>query len=552
MITQLTIKNIGLIDEITIDFKNNLNILTGETGAGKSILIDALRFALGDRMNSSHIRDVKIKATIEVIFEIPEKVVKKYPKFSEYLDENNELIISRTFFPDGKSRLKINGATTTLSELKEMGNHLVDFHGPHDHQLLFKEESHIEILDQLAELNNLFEPYYEKYQIFTNLLKKQKEINELSSSRERELDTLSYQIKELERVSLEEKDYQDILNEQSKLRNAEKIHEHINTAINFFENNEINISSLIQQLFSPVKSLSALDQETSSIDEKLNLLQENSDDLLNSLIYYRDSIDFNQQQAQDINSRYDIYCDILRKYGPTIQDAFDFYKKAKEKYDIMIDLEHSDKNIKEQITQTKKELIKIADKITDSRKKTAVKLKTTIEKELSELGMKQVKFQCRIEKSELNEKGQDSVVFYISPNAGEMLKPLAEIISSGEAARVMLALKKALTDVDPIPVLIFDEIDAQIGGRLGKITGLKLKDLASNHQIILITHLPQIASFADAHYKISKQVKNKRTVTVVEKLNKETKISELAQMLSGNQETNISVKHAKDLLAQTK
>ncbi|MFH1753626.1 MAG: DNA repair protein RecN, partial [Candidatus Omnitrophota bacterium] len=216
------------------------------------------------------------------------------------------------------------------------------------------------------------------------------------------------------------------------------------------------------------------------------------------------------------------------------------------------DLEHNEASLTKKIAALKKELRKSADIITQGRKKTALALQKTIEKELTDLGIKRVEFECRIEEVELNHNGKDSVTFYISPNAGESLKPLADIISSGEAARVMLALKKALINVDPIPVLIFDEIDAQIGGRLGTVTGRKLKELSEARQVILITHLPQIASFADAHYKVSKSVVNNHTITAVKALDGELRVKELAKMMSGDKESRISLHHAQDMLAQAK
>jgi len=243
---------------------------------------------------------------------------------------------------------------------------------------------------------------------------------------------------------------------------------------------------------------------------------------------------------------------IKRKYGPTLEDARKFYQQAKEKYDLLNNFENQNSALQDQINHLKKELTRAAQKITKQRKKTAKGLEITIEKELSELGIAHVKFEVRIVPVDFDAHGRDKVTFYISPNAGEQLKPLADIVSSGEAARVMLGLKKALINVDPVGVLIFDEIDAQIGGRLGTITGKKLRAISKIRQVILITHLPQIASFADAHFKVTKLVQNGQSITRVDLLDKSSRVEEIAQMMSGHKQSPISIKHARTMLTEAR
>ncbi len=553
MLTNITIQNFGLIDRLSIEFRDRLNILTGETGAGKSILIDALRFTLGERMDGSHVRNPDLPCIVEAVFELPEKTVQAHPSFSEYMaDGGAELIINRSYAPDGRSKVKINGFSVTIAQLKELGDHLIDFHGPHDHQLLFSSDSHMGILDRLSALDTLKAPYSEKYREYAELLRKREELKDMAQSRDRELDTLAYQIKELGRVPLDEAKYEELMHEQGRLNNAEKLHECINGLIDILGDPETGISEAISRAFGPMRTLNSIDESTSEFDKQLSQLQENGEELLSALNGYRDGLSFDPETANDINARCDIYYDIKRKYGPSLEDARKFYERAKERHGMMVDLEHSDADIAGRIANLKDDLNSEADKITKERKKTASSLRKTIEKELTELGIKHVQFECRVEKAGLNAYGQDAVTFYISPNAGEGLKPLADIVSSGDAARVMLALKKALIKVDPIPVLIFDEIDAQIGGRLGAITGRKLKELSDGRQVILITHLPQIASFADSHFKVSKRIENNRTITTVDMLDRKTRVSELAKMMSGEKESGISIKHAENLLAQAR
>ncbi|MFH1062293.1 MAG: DNA repair protein RecN [Candidatus Omnitrophota bacterium] len=550
MISQLTIQNIGLIDKLTIDFRRHLNILTGETGAGKSILIDALRFVLGERVNTSLVRNPELSCTVEAIFEIQKKSLSEYDAFLEFFNQENQLIINRSYLPDGRSKIKINGFTVTLTQLKNLGDSLVDFHGPHDHQLLFSVQSHIKMLDRLSNIDALKQSYLENYHKYSELLKKQSELKEMAVSREKELDTLKYQINELSSVPLDQVKYEELLTEQKKLNNRERISENLNTVIAMLENDETGVNETIRKAFGAMKNLNNIDESTKNFMEQLNTLQETGDELLNNLIAYRDSLCFDTETTQNINSRCDIYYSIKRKYGPTLESALKFFEEAKEKYELISNLEHNTASLNKEITSLQEELEKAADKISKQRKKTASALQKTIEKELKDLGIKQVEFECRVKKTALNQDGCDSVEFYISPNAGESLKPLAEIVSSGEAARVMLALKKALIEVDLIPVLIFDEIDAQIGGRLGTITGRKLKELSCGRQVILITHLPQIASFADAHYKVVKTVKANRTFTTIEYLENETRVKELAAMMSDEKQSPIAINHAREMLAK--
>jgi len=551
MITQLIIQNFGLIDKLSIDFGKDLNVFTGETGAGKTILIDALHYALGEKLNTTYIREKDKPCIVEAVFELSNKQLKETDCFNEYIQDNEPvLIINRSYTTDGRSRNKINGFTVTLSALRDAGNNLIDFHGPHDHQMLLSENSHITILDRLSDLDKIKEAYAKKHTIYLSLSKKLEELHELASSRERELDMLTHQVKELEQVPLDAAKYEELLQDRTRIDNAEKLYECANQLITILENDRTGISETIQAAFGTMKTLNSIDESTEKYSDILTRIQEDSSELLSLLNAYMEGLSFQPEEASEVNRQYDIYYEILRKYGPTIEVARVFYEKAREKHNLLIDLEHNDAELRKEINQAKSALKQEAQKITVKRKQRAKSLEKTIEKELKELGIIHVRFKCRIEKSEINRNGQDKVAFYISPNAGEELKPLAVIVSSGEAARVMLALKKALTKVDPIPVLIFDEIDAQIGGRLGTITGKKLKELAGDRQVILITHLPQIASFGDSHLKVIKLVKNNRTITTVIPLDRDERVKELAKMMSGEKESHVAVKHAEDMLVK--
>jgi DNA repair protein RecN (Recombination protein N) len=553
MVTQLTIQNFGLIDNLSLEFCDKLNILTGETGAGKSIIIDALRYALGDQLNASQIRNPALSCAVEVVFELVDKELRENGVFSEYLpDGEQSLIINRTYAPDGKKKIKVNGFAVTLAQLKELGNHLVDFHGPNDHQMLLSADSHLAILDRLTDLGKLKEEYTVEFKKYSDLRARLKSLHEAASSRERDCDLLGHQVKELEQVPLEQAKYEQLLQEQTRLNNVTKLYECASLLLNALENDDSGVAQGLSQAFTPLKTLTKIDSSTEKFAEKLNLIQENAQELIAELSSYLESLSFEPQEAVEINKNCDIYQDIMRKYGPGLDEAVRFYQEAKQKYELLANLEQNDAALQQEIKELEKDLKQVAQKITKQRKKAAKLLEETIEKELTELGIVHVQFECRISKVELNSQGEDGVSFYISPNAGEELKPLAEIVSSGEAARLMLALKKALTKVDPIPVLIFDEIDAQIGGRLGTITGKKLQEISRDRQVILITHLPQIASFAENHYRVYKKVKDNHTMTIVELLHKEERVKEMAKMMSGEKESSISLAHAQDMLTKAR
>lgn len=553
MLSQLTIENFGLIDRLTVEFSKQLNILTGSTGAGKSILIDGLRFALGERLNPAAIRDPQKSCTVEAVFELTDKKLLSNELFSEFIEPGDfRIIINRQYLPDGRTKIKINGFNVTVAQLKSLGDYLVDFHGAHDHQLLLSEERHIGVLDQLTDFGSHRAQYREHFEKFLQIHKHIQHLAEMSGSRDRDLELLAHQIKELEQVPLTEEFFQKISEEQIRVNNAEKLYSHASSLLAILEGEDGGLSDIVRKSFTPLRGLTQVDSQTVNFEQYLNNIQENSENLLSELRDYLDRLSFEPAQAEEISRKFDIYEDIKRKYGASLEKASGFYEDAKEKYRLLANYSENSEELRTQLADSEKELKKIAQKLTAARKKSGTTLKETIEKELKDLGIDHVSFEARILPDDFKITGHDKVVFYISPNAGEELKPLAEIVSSGEAARLMLALKKALIKVDPIPVLIFDEIDAQIGGRLGTITGKKLKELSKDRQVILITHLPQIASFADHHYKVTKKVSGGRTFTSVDLLDKDERVRELAEMMSGKSKSDISVEHAQELLTSAK
>lgn len=551
MLSYLSIHNFGLIDQLSLDFDPTLNILTGETGAGKSIIIDALRCALGERFYQSNIRDSNHNCVIEAVFECAPELMASHPMLHEYCsDEERTLIIRRTIFPDGRNKILVNHVSVTAALLKQIGAVLIDFHGPHDHQMLLDPLSHIRIVDRLCAFGESREKYSRSFVEYQAVVKELKEIEANRSTRERDLDLLRHQISELEAVPLRDETYDETNQSFARLSNTEKLFENTQALLRLFEADQIGISERISQAFSHAKAVAALDDTAVDFEESLSIVQEEADSLIARVQHYHDSLSFSPGEAEEITRRCDSYTDILRKYGPSLHDARLFYEAAQQRYQMLKDLDHNDADLKKRRSLIESELEALAAEMSRERTKKAKALKKTIESELKDLGIKHVLFECRLERRTLSENGYDEVRFYISPNAGESVKPLSEIVSSGEAARVMLALKKALTKVDPIPVLVFDEIDAQIGGRLGIVTGTKLKELSCDRQVILITHLPQIASFGSVHFKVEKTVSDNHTTVSVRRLEADERITELARMMSGEKVGQTSVQHAKEMLAR--
>ncbi len=549
MLTQLTIKNFGLIDCATLSFHAGLNILTGETGAGKSIIIDGLRLALGERLRSSQIRDERSPCIVEAIFELRDDLIAQSDIFKEYVSlDDHLLIIQREAQADGRSKIKVNGQNVTVAQLKVLGNHLMDFHGPHDHQMLLSEDYHLDMLDRLVDFGTLKDRYAEDFKAYVLLTIQANELQSLALSWEREMDFLGHQIKELEQAPLDQAHYDDIQQQAARMNNTGRLVEAASSLLQLLDHEETGISENIRKAFSFAHTLRQTDESTQGFEQCLSHIQDNADQLISDLKSYLDALAFEPGQADAVNQAIDHYENIKKKYGPSIQDAQEFFEKAKQKYHLLLDFEQNDADLKQQIAEMVMKLKKSAMKMSGLRKTAAKMLQSTIEQELKDLGIEHVTFEVRFEEVSFSKDGIDHIVFYISPNAGEELKPLADIVSSGEAARLMLALKKALTQVDPIPVLVFDEIDAQIGGRLGTITGKKLKELSSDRQVLLITHLPQIAVFGNKHFRVNKVVKNQRTFTDVCELIGDERVHELAQMMGGKKKSELTLEHAREML----
>ncbi len=552
MLLQLSISNFALIDELRLEFDRGLNVLTGETGAGKSILIDALRIVLGERMDTVNLHNREEPCTIEAVFILSEAHVKNLPALTTFLKKEDEcLILRREITPEGRSKNYINQQFVNLSQLKETGKWLVDIHGQYDHQEIFDPQSHLELVDSMTnrrEENSPHTLYSELYKRYAALLSKKHEIFEACQGKEREIDLLNFQIQEIEKVDPKPGEEQTLKEERIRLVHAEKLHLLTSRILNLLDEDDHSVSNRLTHLYRDLIEWSRIESTAAAFKSETDQIQLSTEELIRSIRVYQEKLEFDAERLQEIDARLDKLEWLGRKYGHDLEALQKFLQESKARFD---QLTHSDlyqKDLDNELEALLPELQKKAQGLSKVRKSAAEELIQAVLKDLKDLGIRHAQFECQITKTDFGPQGQEKIEFLLSPNAGEPLKPLVLIASGGEASRIMLAIKHALAKVDFIPTLIFDEIDANVGGRLGACVGEKLRKIGDERQVILITHLPQIASFANRHLKVSKHIERGRTKVSYDILSKEERVQELAQMMSGEKETEISKAHAKEML----
>ncbi|WP_434653957.1 DNA repair protein RecN [Thermoanaerobacterium thermosaccharolyticum] len=557
MILALSIKNIALIEEAEIKFEDGLNILTGETGAGKSIVIDSMMLLLGGRANKDIIRNGTQKATVEGIFLINshrDLIHNILDEAGIEYEEDDTLIISRDITENGRNYCRVNGRIVPLSFLNKLGTYLVDILGQHEHQFLLDNSKHMSILDNFQDkdffrIKNMIEDLLEKYNSLNNKLK---EFNLDDKEKISRIDLLKYQINEIESANIMPGEEDDLIEKRNILMNSEKLFNYMNESYSLLYKGIGDNASIIDTLSTVLKNL-----DTSfRIDKKLEKLK----DMVESVLYtledcslqirdYVENIDFNADNLNEIEKRLDLLNNLKRKYGRTIEEII---KYKEEKNDELLKLLNAEKEINK-INEEKEKIMakikKLSDELHLKRRNVADFLEKKISTVLSELNMPNTIFKVDIRKKDVpNENGMDDVEFLISTNIGEPLKPLEKIASGGELSRIMLALKTILADFDGISTLIFDEVDTGISGKAAQAVAEKIALISRNHQVICVTHLPQITSMADAHYKITKEVNKDKTYIKIEKLNYEGKIKELSRIISGSIMTDTTYNHSKELI----
>jgi DNA repair protein RecN (Recombination protein N) len=548
MLEELHVKNFAIIDDLSIKFGNGMNIFTGETGAGKSIIVDAIELIVGGKSEPEMIRSGFEESEIEASFNTAglQALISKLKELELY--SGDELIIRRVIAKSGKSRAYINGKLCPLSLLKEVGSILIDIHGQHQHQSLLKKETHIDYLDRfggLLELREKFSKLYFEYQQLKNDIKKLEETEKVKAER---LDFLNFQIREIEEAKLEPDEENKLKTEKQILTNAEKF---VSLANEGSENLYSKDGSVIEVLNLLKKKTSELRRFDSSLEEVESLLDScivQLNEVVAFLQKYNEKFNYDPNRLEEIESRLALIGRLKKKYGDSVDSILIRLKELKNE---LRGIESADEELKK-LQVTERELYakmkKEAEKLTKMRLDTSKKLKQSIELELKALGMEKAVFNVAFNTTEFTAYGADDVEFLLSTNPGEDVKPLTMIVSGGELSRIMLALKNILAGYSGVPVLIFDEIDSGIGGAIAEVVGKKLKELSSRHQVLCVTHLPQIACYAKSHFSVSKGHERGRTVTKVKLLEKSERVDELARMLSGVELTKKSREYAKELL----
>ncbi len=535
MITTLHIKNIGIIDDICIELENNFNVLTGETGAGKTLIIDAINIICGGRFSKEMIRRGEEFSFVEINLYLPENS----------LAIEGNIIVSREIHLNGRNMCKINGRLVTLTELKSFMSNIIDIHGQNDNQKILEPKNHIKYLDNFIgkEILDIKEEYLNLYKKRVELKKELKENLGDDKEKQRKLDLLQYEFEEIEKANLKKDEENELEDKRKKFMNSEKISKSLNSADILLGEGAIDkISDAIKM----IENISSIDK---IYDEKLNELkniyyevQELSRDIseLNSDVY------FDESERNYVEERLDMIYTLKRKYGNSVEEIIEYKEKIEKEIERINNLDEHNEMLKKEIKEIEEKMWKIAKKMHEIRLKFSEILNGKINKELCELEMLNAKFIVNISKEDFDKNGIDDVQFYILTNIGEEQKELSKIASGGEMSRIMLAIKTVLANTDKTPVLIFDEIDTGISGKAAKAVGEKLKIIGKGHQVLCITHQPSIAAKGDSNYYISKELENGRTHTKVKKLNENEVINEVARISNG-EITDIARKHAIEL-----
>ncbi|MCU9813783.1 DNA repair protein RecN [Paraclostridium sp. AKS73] len=557
MILELYMKNCALIEELRLDIDKNLNILTGETGSGKSIIIGALGLCLGGKYDRSFLRKGTEKGLVEALFDVNnQKLKEKLLENGIDIEEDNQIIISKEIFNDGKSISRINGRNVKVSFLKEISNYLIDIHGQHQNQVLFDKDTHIDFLDLFGE-ELLYESKsdYEKTYIEYNEVKKA--LNVLTENKDdmqiqREIDLIKFQINEIESANLNENEYEDLLKQRDVYRNGEKIFTNLNNAYLNLYDGSINSVDLISKSLGDLGAIAQYDEKLNDYNDTIERIMYELQDISRDIRSYKENIDFSPYELEQIEQRVDEINTLRRKYGDTIEKILVYKDKINERLDEILNRDEKVEELKLKLKKVEDVLEIKAEKLTQKRKEVARNLQEKLLYELKSLNMKNVVFEVSFGKSTFNTKGQDDIEFMISFNLGEDIKPIYKVASGGEMSRFMLAFKTILADIDEIDTLVFDEIDTGISGIAAQIVGEKLSLIAKKKQIICITHLPQIAANADTHYCIEKKTSNERTFTVISRLDDNERKDEIARLIAGSNITEKTMEHASEIIELAK
>ena len=549
MLSQLFIKNIAVIESASIDFENGFNVFTGETGAGKSILIDAINAVLGGRTSRDLVRTGASKAFVSAVFSDISPKVKNILEELGYDSDEDDLLISREISSEGKNICKINARPATVSALKQLSCALIDVHGQHDSAILQNPELHIGYIDAYGNTSAELLSYAESYKAMKETERAIKKISMDDSDKEARIDLLKYQIGEIESAAIEEGEEEELLALSKRIKSSENIMELVSYTVAALDGDDGSEGAL-EELETVIKNAQQLAEyfpDFTGISEKFKSSYYELEEFANDVKNCADEIDFDPNLQNRTEKRLDEIFRLKRKYGGSVEAMFAYYNKAKNELDGIEFSEERLEKLNKEYAVLKKAAEEKASVLTQKRLDAAKSFEHAVMNELSYLNMPNVRFSVNFEHTDYSESGCDNIEFYIATNAGEPLKPLAKIASGGELSRIMLSIKNVLADKDEVGTLIFDEVDTGISGAAAQKVGKKLKQVSKGRQIICVTHLAQVAAFADNHLLISKATENERTFTSVTSLDKEGRICELARIMGG--EITDSLKNsAKELL----
>lgn len=548
MLTSLKIENVAIIESAAIEFGCGLNVLTGETGAGKSIVIDSINAILGERTSRDIIRTGAQSAKVYAVFEDVNERVRNFLDENGIDCEDGVLIINRTLSREGKNVCRINGVPVTVSMLREIGGELIDIHGQHDNQSLLSPEKHCGFVDSFAGNADLIADYREKYGRLCEIRSKLKKLTTDESSKSQRIDFLTYQIDELEKAEITIGERDELKARKSLINNSQKVIESLNIAYEALKADGAGID-MITDAESEIANASAYMETLGEASEKITDIRYELEDIAETVRDAMTEVDFDPSELEDIDERLDLLYRLSKKYGDTEEEMLEYLEKARAELDNIAFSEERVKELQKQKKEALAETETAACKLTESRKTAGEKLSNAICSELEFLDMPNVRFVVKCNDIGLTENGKDEIEFLISANAGEEPKPLAKIASGGELSRIMLAIKNVLAETDGVDTMIFDEIDTGVSGRAAQKIAMKLRSASKGRQVICVTHLAQIAAQGDVHLYISKSVSDGKTYTNIKSLIEEERVAEIARIMGGMEITKLQLESAREMLA---
>ena len=547
MLSLLHIENIAVIEQADISFDPGFNVLTGETGAGKSIVIDAISAILGKRAYRDMIRTGTNKASVRAVF----TKVPALPWFGENgVEYDEETVIQRDIFMDGKNVCRVNGTLVTVSILQKLGLQLINIHGQHDSATLFDEENHLRFLDAFADNEALLLDYREKFSAVSALRREIDRMTMDEGEKLRRMETLKYQVEEIEKADLKAGEDEELEQRRKLLQNSEKLSQGLEEAAESLLGGDDSdgAAALLAQAAYALSRIARYSDDYTAFQERLTDLKYQVQDIADEVRDALEELSYSADELEQIESRLDIIHRLRRKYGTTCQEILEYLENARKELDEIEFADDRVEHLKKQLSVKEKAAWEAAMRLRKDRQEKGNLLSEKILSELRQLDMPRVQFQCRFRETELGADGADLVAFYLSANAGEDLKPLSKVASGGELARIMLSMKNVLAEKDAVDTLIFDEVDTGVSGRAAQRIAEKLRALAQHKQVLCVTHLPQLAALADTHMLIAKSEHDGRTFTTVTPLDREGRKQELARIIGGTNITEITLKSAEEML----